>query len=73
MIEINTKKIDIWSKVGSRATFGLAILEIEKNFKDLCVVTCDVSTSAGLDRFRKQKPEKYDQQYPTQNLKIKEN
>lgn len=59
MIEINTKKIDIWSKVGSRATFGLAILEIEKNFKDLCVVTCDVSTSAGLDRFRKQKPEKY--------------
>ena len=32
MIEINTKKIDIWSKVGSRATFGLAILEIEKNF-----------------------------------------
>lgn len=59
MIEINPKKIDMWSKIGSRATLGLAILELEKNFDNLCVVTCDVSTSAGLDRFRKQKPDKY--------------
>ena len=59
MIDINTKKIDMWSKIGSRATLGIAILEIEKNLKNLCVVTCDVSTSAGLDRFRKQKPDKY--------------
>ena len=59
MIEINPKKIDMWSKIGSRATLGLAILEMEKNLDNLCVVTCDVSTSAGLDRFRKQKPDKY--------------
>ncbi len=59
MIDINTKKIDMWSKIGSRATLGIAILEMEKNLKNLCVVTCDVSTSAGLDRFRKQKPDKY--------------
>lgn len=59
MIEINSKKIDMWSKIGSRATLGLAILEMEKNLEKLIVVTCDVSTSAGLDRFRKQKPDKY--------------
>lgn len=59
MIEINSKKIDMWAKIGSRATLGLAILEIEKNFENLCVLSSDVSTSAGLDRFRKQKPEKY--------------
>ena len=33
MIDINTKKIDMWSKIGSRATLGIAILEIEKNLK----------------------------------------
>lgn len=59
MIEINKKKIDLWSNIGSRATFGLATLEIEKKIKELFVITCDVSTSAGLDRFRKQIPEKF--------------
>ncbi len=59
MIEINTKKIEMWSKLGSRATFGLSVLEIEKHIKNLCVLTCDVSTSAGLDRFRKQVPDKF--------------
>ena len=59
MIEINKKKIDLWSNVGSRATFGLAALELEKSIKELFIVTCDVSTSAGLDRFRKKVPHKY--------------
>ena len=59
MIEINKKKINLWSSVGSRAAFGLATLEIEKKIEDLYVVTSDVSTSAGLDRFRKQMPHKY--------------
>jgi transketolase len=59
MIEINSKKIEMWSKIGSRATFGLSVLDIEKKIKNLCVLTCDVSTSAGLDRFRKQVPEKF--------------
>ena len=34
MIEINTKKIEMWSKLGSRATFGLSVLEIEKHIKE---------------------------------------
>ena len=56
---IDQKKIKIWSTIGSRATFGMALLEISKDMKDLIVLSSDVSTSAGLDRFRKLHPEKY--------------
>ena len=48
-----------WSVIGSRATFGLAALELAKNNNNLYVLTCDVSTSAGLDRFRKLLPEQF--------------
>ena len=44
--------------IGPRATLGL-VLRISKRHDDLMVLTCDVSTSAGLDRFRKTYPEKY--------------
>ena len=56
---IDQKKIKIWSTIGSRATFGMALLEISKKIENLIVLSSDVSTSAGLDRFRKMHPEKY--------------
>jgi len=56
---IDQKKIKIWSTIGSRATFGMALLEISKDMEELMVLSSDVSTSAGLDRFRKLHPEKY--------------
>ena len=49
----------MWSTIGSRATFGIAALELAKKIENLMVLTCDVSTSAGLDRYRKTLPEKY--------------
>lgn len=58
-MEINDKLIKIWSTIGPRATFGMAALEFSKKYEDLMIVTSDVSTSAGLDRFRKTYPEKY--------------
>jgi len=58
-MEIDQKKIKMWSTIGSRATFGMALLEMSKSVKDLIVLSSDVSTSAGLDRFRKTQPEKY--------------
>ena len=48
---INERNIKIWSTIGSRATLGIAALELAKTIDDLMVLTCDVSTSAGLDRF----------------------
>ena len=45
--------------MGSRATFGLSLMDIVKEIEDLMIVTCDVSTSAGLDRFKRTYPENY--------------
>ncbi len=56
---INERNIKIWSTIGSRATFGIAALELAKKIDNLMVLTCDVSTSAGLDRYRKTFPDKY--------------
>tara|TARA_B110000483_G_scaffold120239_1_gene145205 strand:+ start:661 stop:1632 length:972 start_codon:yes stop_codon:yes gene_type:complete len=58
-MEINDRNIKMWSTIGSRATFGIAALELAKKIENLMVLTCDVSTSAGLDRYRKILPEKY--------------
>jgi len=55
----NSTNFKIWSKLGMRASFGLATLEFGNNEKDLMILTADVSTSAGLDRYKKKFPEKY--------------
>ena len=56
---VNERNIKIWSTIGSRATFGITALELAKEIDNLMVLTCDVSTSAGLDRYRKTYPDKY--------------
>ena len=58
-MDINEKSIKIWSTIGSRATLGISALDLAKEIDNLMILTCDVSTSAGLDRFRKTYPEKY--------------
>ena len=58
-MKIDQRSIKIWSTIGPRATFGLESFEMAKNIENLMVVTADVSTSAGLDRYRKTYPEKY--------------
>ena len=59
MIEITPKMIKSWSTVGQRATLGLVLYELAKTHKNLFIVTADVSTSAGLDRFRKTYPDQF--------------
>jgi len=59
MMELNPANAKRWSRIGSRATFGLVALELGNSIDDLMILTADVSTSAGLDRFKKQYPEKY--------------
>ena len=59
MMEVNERNIKMWSTIGSRATFGMGALDLAKKIDNLMVLTGDVSTSAGLDRFRKTYPEKY--------------
>jgi transketolase len=56
---INPRNLKLWPNLGMRASFGLMALELAKLDKKLIILTGDVSTSAGLDRFRKNYPEKY--------------
>ena len=58
-MKINASTLKMWSRIGSRAAYGMAALELGKNYDDLIVLTGDTSTSAGLDRFKKTFPEKY--------------
>ena len=56
---VDKKNIKLWSNLGMRATFGLIVLELAKKYPELILTTSDVSTSAGLDRFKNNYPEKY--------------
>ena len=58
-MKINASTMKMWSRIGSRAAYGMAALELGKNYDDLILLTGDTSTSAGLDRFKKTYPEKY--------------
>lgn len=53
------KNIKLWSALGMRASFGLISLELAKKYPNLIITTSDVSTSAGLDRFKQKYPDKY--------------
>ncbi len=58
-MEITQKKMKSWSRIGSRATFGMAALELGELIDDLMILTGDTSTSAGLDRFKNSYPDKF--------------
>ena len=58
-MKINESTLKMWSRIGSRAAYGMAALELGKNYSDLILLTADTSTSAGLDRFKKTFPNKY--------------
>jgi transketolase len=58
-MELTSSSIKMWSRIGARPTYGMAMMELVKEREDLMVLTADMSTSAGLDRFRKAYPEKF--------------
>ena len=58
-MEFDKKKVKLYSTIGPRATFGLVMLDLIKNNNNIMILTADVSTSAGLDRFRNQYTNNY--------------
>ncbi|MBK69689.1 MAG: transketolase [Legionellales bacterium] len=58
-MKISQSTTKMWSRIGSRATYGLSVLEMAKKYENFMVVTGDTSTSAGLDRFKNKFPERY--------------
>ncbi len=59
MIEINRTKAKMWSRIGARATFGQAILEMAKERDDFFAMSADLCQSSGLVKFRTEFPERF--------------
>ena len=58
MIVINPANTRFWSMLGPRGTFGTAILEIAKENEKVIAIAADLTTTAGLDRFKKDFPDR---------------
>lgn len=58
-MKIKESKTRLWSKLGSRATFGMAILELAKEREDFYVLSADLCASSGLVRFRELFPDRF--------------
>jgi transketolase len=59
MLEINRANARLWSMLGSRAVFGVAILDAMTSVDNVMVLTADLALSAGLERFRAAHPDKF--------------
>ena len=59
MIEIKKSKAKLWSRLGARATFGQAILEMARERDDFYVMSADLAQSSGLVRFREEFPDRF--------------
>jgi len=58
-MKLDSSKIKLFSTIGPRATFGMTCLELIKEDEKLMLLTADVSTSAGLDRYKKKHNDNY--------------
>lgn len=47
----------IWAKLGSCGAYGIAALELAKQYDNIAVLTADVCNYSGLDRFKEQYPQ----------------
>lgn len=59
MIPITSLNTRLWSKLGSRGTFGLTMIELGKEYDDVMVLTADLCNTSGLDRFRVTFPDRF--------------
>jgi len=58
-MKLTGKQNKLWSRIGSRATYGQAILMLAERKENLMVLSADLGNSSGLERFRKTYPEKF--------------
>lgn len=58
-MEINSRNVRQWSRLGPRGVFGQAILAIAPEYDNLMVMSADLASSSGLERFKNAFPEKF--------------
>ena len=56
---INESKSKLWSKLGSRATYGQAVLSLPENHSKVLAMSADLGNSSGLAPFIRKYPEKF--------------
>lgn len=59
MIQISKKEAKLWSRLGARATYGQAILEMARQRDDFYVMSADLCQSSGLFKFREEFPDRF--------------
>ncbi|WP_172257016.1 transketolase family protein [Saccharibacillus deserti] len=59
MLEINAVNSRIWSKLGSRGSFGVAMHDLGKSVEEIILVTADLGVLTGLTRFMDSYPNKF--------------
>ena len=59
MIEIKKSKTKLWSRLGARATYGQAILEMARQRSDFYVMSADLCQSSGLLKFKDEFPDRF--------------
>lgn len=59
MLEITAANARLWSMLGSRGTFGVALLDVASSHPDLMVLSADLGVTAGLERFRTTHPDRF--------------
>lgn len=59
MIAVTRAKAKLWSRLGARAVYGQAILEMAKQRDDFYVMTADLCQSSGLARFKEEMPDRF--------------
>lgn len=52
MLEITSKNARQWSRIGTRGVFGQAIFSLAETKKNLMVLSADLGSSSGLNRFK---------------------
>jgi transketolase len=58
-MQITPANAKMWSRFGSRATYGQAILALAEHCENLVVMSADLGNSSGLDRFKSAYPAKF--------------
>jgi transketolase len=59
MQPINPSNARLWSMLGSRGAFGVAMLDAAAGVENLMVLTADLAVTSGLERFRAAYPDKF--------------
>ncbi|MBN3264070.1 transketolase C-terminal domain-containing protein [Pectobacterium brasiliense] len=59
MLDVKPTTIRSWSMLGTRGTFGVALLELSHQYPEIIAMSADLRQTSGLDRFSAAYPERF--------------